>query len=268
MLSLEKQLLFLVSSAGGIDVKRLVEIYEARGVDHQVVRNALLRMKKEGYLRSGERSKYQITQHGLDFITTINQKSLLLGKSWDGQWLTVMFEVPEAERKKRDALRGYLLQLGFGALYKSVYIAPWDYAEEVVRFAKHCEIEDRLTLLRGAFVSGQPQPLTVNRLWPTDELNEVYRAKMEWFRAAFATAIAPLLREPGDGLALFVRFLELGELLADLSLRDPMLPEELLDDNWLGRTCFQDMQQGLRQLADAIPAQSPYRKFVHRFVQD
>ncbi|MFB9330819.1 PaaX family transcriptional regulator C-terminal domain-containing protein [Paenibacillus aurantiacus] len=268
MLSLEKQILFLISSTEGVEVKRLVEIYEARGVDHQIVRNALLRLKKEGYLSSKERSKYEITIQGLDFITTINQKPQLLGKPWDGQWLTVMFEVPESERKKRDALRSDLLQLGFGALYKSVYITPWDYVEEVLRFAKQYDVEDRLTLLKGSFVA-QEQPLTlVKRLWPLEELNEVYRAKIQWFHSEFVPDIEPLLREPSDGLALFVRFLELGELLADLSLNDPMLPEELLEPNWLGRACFQDMQQCLRQLADAIPMQSPYRMFVARFLTE
>ncbi|MFC4099758.1 PaaX family transcriptional regulator C-terminal domain-containing protein [Paenibacillus xanthanilyticus] len=267
MLSLDKQLLFLVSSAGGIEVKRLVEIYEAREVDHQVVRNALLRLKKDGYLRSSERSKYEITEQGLDFITAINQKSLLLGRAWDGQWLTVMFEVPESERKKRDALRGDLLQLGFGALHKGVYISPWDYADEVIRFAKQYEIEERLTIMRGVFVTRQPQPDLVKRLWPIDELNHVYRAKIEWYRTAFASTVTPLLRDPADGLALFVRFLELGELLANLSLNDPMLPAELLDEDWLGKSSFEEMQQGLSQLAEAIPADSPYRTFVHRFTQ-
>ncbi|KQO04658.1 PaaX family transcriptional regulator C-terminal domain-containing protein [Paenibacillus sp. Leaf72] len=268
MLSLEKQILFLISSTKteGVEVKRLVEIYEARGIDHQVVRNALLHMKKEGYLCSKERSKYEITRQGLDFITTINQKPLLLEKPWDGKWLTVMFEVPESERKKRDSLRSDLLQLGFGALYKSVYITPWDYVEEVLRFAKQYDLEGRLTLLKGSFVS-QEQPLAlVKRLWPLDDLNEVYRAKIKWFRSDFASEIDPLLREPSDGLALFVRFLELGELLADLSLNDPMLPEELLGKNWLGRACFQEMQQCLRQLANAIPMLSPYRSFVAPFL--
>ncbi|ULO08170.1 PaaX family transcriptional regulator [Paenibacillus sp. 19GGS1-52] len=266
MLSLEKQILFLISSTEGIEVKRLVEIYEARGVDHQVIRNALLRMKKEGYLCSKERSKYEITAQGLDFITTINQKPILIGKPWDGKWLTVMFEVPESERKKRDSLRSDLLQLGFGALYKSVYVSPWDYVEEVLRFAKQYDLENRLTLLKGSFIPQEQPQFLVKKLWPLDDLNEVYGSKIKWFRSEFSSEIEPLIRAPSDGLALFVRFLELGELLADLTLKDPMLPEELLDKNWLGKACIQEMQQCLRQLANAIPLQSPYRSFVDSFL--
>lgn len=35
-----------------------------------------------------------------------------------------MLEVPEQERKKRDAFRTAILQLGYGLLYNSVYISP------------------------------------------------------------------------------------------------------------------------------------------------
>lgn len=260
-------MLFLLSQADGLDVKRLIEIYEARQVADQVVRNALVRLKKDGYIDSPERSMYRITDRGLDFMTTINKKPILLDKRWDGQWLTVMFEVPESERKKRDALRSDLLQLGLGALYKSVYITPWDYAEEVLRFAEQYDLGSCMTLLRGAFIHQSPTQLRAKQLWPMDELNAIYRDRMDWFRSAFVPAVDRMLDEPADdALAIFIRFLELGELLADLSLRDPMLPEELLEENWLGRTCFREMQHYLKKLAIAIPSHSPYRDFVTGFL--
>ena len=267
LLSLEKQMLFLISSTEGIDVKRLVEIYEARGISHQVVRNALTRLKKDGYVQLPMRSKYTITKQGLDFVTTINQKSLLLDKRWDGQWLTVMFEIPESERKKRDSFRNDLLQFGFGGLYKSVYVTPWDFAEQALRFAEYYGLTNLVTLWRGTFVHCPPSQLQSRQLWPLDALNDVYRTKLEWFRSKFVPMTVHLFEVPVDDLTLFVRFLELGELLADLSLNDPMLPEELLEENWLGRSCFREMQQYLRQLADAIPAHSPYRAFVSPFLQ-
>lgn len=260
-------MLFLISSADGIDVKRLIEIYDARNVAEQVVRNALVRLKKDEYIHSLERSKYSITERGLDFITTINRKPLLLDKRWDGQWLTVMFEVPESERKKRDALRSDLLQLGFGPLYKGVYITPWDYAEEVLRFAEQYDLGACLTLLRGSFIYQSPTPLRAKQLWPLEELNEIYRGRMDWFRTEFVPAADRLLEAPADGLAIFVRFLELGELLAELSLSDPMLPQELLDESWLGRACFGEMQVYLNKLANAIPTTSTYYAFVSRLLQ-
>ncbi|MBB6733869.1 PaaX family transcriptional regulator C-terminal domain-containing protein [Cohnella zeiphila] len=268
MLSLEKQLLFLLSSAASIDVRQLVEIYEKRGIDHQVIRNALARLKKDGYVLSPERSSYSITQPGLDFMNTINRKPLLLDKRWDGQWLSVLFEVPESERKKRDSFRNDLLQLGFGAMYKSVYVSPWDYAGEILRVAENYGLQGRVTLARGVFVHGAPASRQARQIWRLDELNEVYRVKIDWLRTEFRPAIAPLFDEPDDGLNLFVRFLELGELVADLSLSDPMLPEELLEEDWLGRACLREMQEILVRLANAIPVRSSYRAFVARFLHE
>ncbi len=165
MLSLEKQMLFLISATEAIDVKQLVEIYQARGVANQVVRNALTRLKRDGYVISPERSKYAITAYGLGFITAINKKSLLFDKNWDGEWLTIMFEVPETERKNRDSFRNGLLQLGFAALYKSVYINPWNYTKEVLSLAEQYNMTDFFTIIRGKFVYPEPTEIEVKRLY-------------------------------------------------------------------------------------------------------
>jgi len=265
LLSLEKQILFLVSSAEGVDVKRLVEVYEARGVAHQLVRNSLSRLKKDGYIRTLERSMYAITDQGMDFITTINRKPRLFGQVWDGSWHTVMFEVPESDRKKRDAYRSDLLQLGFGPLFKSVYISPWDYSEEALRLATYHGIQARVRINRGTFVHNGPNAETVTALWPLEELNRTYKEKQEWLHSRFQPSLAAAREQAEDGgLSLFVHFLELGELMAELGLSDPMLPNELLPHDWAGKACFGAMQRTLQEIANAIPADSAYRPFVSR----
>lgn len=267
MLSLEKQILFLILSAGSADVKRLVEIYEARGVSHQLVRNSLARLKKDGYVRSAERSNYAITELGADFVTTINRKPLSAERKWDGQWHLVFFEVPETERKKRDAFRNDLLQLGFGLWFKSAYVSPWDYSAEAMRFAEHHGIRDRVAISRGTFVHNGPSAMSAKEIWPLEELNRTYREKREWFETRFKLSL-PLGGEGGEGreLALLVRFLELGELMAELGLNDPMLPDELLPEDWAGKACYEDMQACLLEIAGAIPSASVYRPFVRRLL--
>lgn len=267
MLSLEKQILFLVLSSGSASVQRLVEIYEARGVAHQMVRNSLSRLKKDGYLRSAERSSYEITELGADFVTTINRKPRATDAEWDGHWYTVLFEVPEAERKKRDAFRNDLLQLGFGLWFKSVYVSPWDYSAEALRFAEHHGIGDRVAISRGTFVHNGLTASSVQEIWPLAALNRTYREKRAWFETEFKPSL-PLGGEGGEAqaLSLLVRFLELGELMAELGLNDPMLPAELLPDDWAGTACYEEMQACLLEIAGAIPADSAYRPFVARLV--
>ncbi|WP_185897321.1 PaaX family transcriptional regulator C-terminal domain-containing protein [Paenibacillus zeisoli] len=266
MLSVEKQILYLISSTRDIDVKTLVDIYEARDVSPQIIRNTLSRLKKDGYIESTERSRYAVTPLGSEFIQTINRKPLLIEQQWDGVWHMVMFEVPEADRKKRDAFRGGLLQLGFGLLYKSVYISPWDYTEDVLLLADNLGITDWVTLGKGSFVHNGITPEKAGEIWSLNSLNEVYLTKQEWIHSRFSPSLESLLKEkPVDDRALFVRFLELGEIIAELGLSDPILPEELLPEGWIGRSCFLEYQRLLRTIAGAIPEESAYRVFVNRF---
>lgn len=266
MLSVEKQILYLISSTRDIDVKTLVDIYEARDVSPQIIRNSLSRLKKDGYIESTERSRYAVTPLGSEFIQTINRKPLLIEKKWDAVWHMVMFEVPESDRKKRDAFRGGLLQLGFGLLYKSVYISPWDYREDVLRLADSLEITDWITIGEGTLVHNGLTPEKAWEIWNLSALSEVYKAKQDWIRSHFSPSLERLLREePVDDRALFVRFLELGETIAELGLSDPILPEDLLPRDWIGRSCFLEYQRMLRTIAASIPEHSEYRAFVNRF---
>ncbi|PJA23292.1 CRISPR-associated endonuclease Cas2, partial [Candidatus Beckwithbacteria bacterium CG_4_10_14_0_2_um_filter_47_25] len=72
-------------------------------------------------------------------LTASGQKRLLnnfpalalTGKTWDGFWRVVMFDIPEAKRKERDGLRRRLMKLGFGRLQDSTYLSPYDWDESV-----------------------------------------------------------------------------------------------------------------------------------------
>lgn len=268
MLSIEKQLLYLLSSAGDTDVKQLIGIYGARGISHQVIRNALARLKKDGYIDSLERSRYSLTSLGAAFIETINRKPQSYARQWDLRWHVVLFEVPETERKKRDDLRNDLLQLGFAPLYKSVYVSPWNYQDEVLRTTGHYGLSGCITLSEGVFFHNGITREKAKQLWPLDVLNEQYKAKREWFRSSFLPTLDLTAHgEAGSDLTLFVRFLELGEMIAELGLSDPMLPDELLPEDWLGKECYLELSQCLRTIAMAIPESSVYRSFVARFLE-
>lgn len=271
LLSIEKQLLYLLTSGDGAGagaaVSRLIEVYEARGISHQIVRNALSKLKKEGYAESAERSRYRATPLGEEFIRIVNAKPGLYEKEWDRQWCMVLFEIPELERRRRDSFRTELLQLGFGSLYKSVYVSPWDYREEVIRLGEQCDVSSYITVTNTSIVHNDITPEQSIRLWPIEELQELYRRKESWFQEYLEPALTRLEdTETAEGLQLFVYFLELGDVIAELGLRDPMLPNALLPDNWTGKQLMKQFQASLRQIALAIPEQSPYRAFVAHFL--
>ena len=52
-------------------------------------------------------------------------------KRRDGNWLMLIFDIPEKKRKLRDLLRENLQILGFKLLQKSIWVCPYDILEQV-----------------------------------------------------------------------------------------------------------------------------------------
>ena len=52
-------------------------------------------------------------------------------KAWDGKWRVIIFDVPERNRKARDALRDHLRQMDFHELQKSVFVHPYPCGDEI-----------------------------------------------------------------------------------------------------------------------------------------
>ena len=97
-------------------------------------------------------------------------------------------------------------------------------------------------------------------IWPLDEINEVYMAKRDWFRHVFVPSAEPLNTKSDE--ELFVYFLTLGEMISELSLTDPMLPKQLLPDDWEGDSVYTELQQYLLRLSVHISPSSSYHRFV------
>ncbi|MCZ8519924.1 MULTISPECIES: PaaX family transcriptional regulator C-terminal domain-containing protein [Paenibacillus] len=264
MLSIEKQILFLLSRSASMDTQELIRIYERRDYSAPVIRNALSHLKKNGYAVSPSRSVYGITEAGRAFIRSINRKPLLYDKPWDGQWHLVMLEIPEAERRKRDAFRADIRQTGFGLLYHSVYISPWDYGEEVQELLVKHGVTDQAALFHGEMQGRAVTPADASGIWELTAADREYREKGAWYAEEGRPAADRLLAqgEAADPLDLFTFFLKLGEVLSGLYLADPMLPPALLPPDWLGRRVLQEMRGTLQRITEAIPADSSYARFL------
>lgn len=100
----------------------------------------LSRLKKKGLVRfEGEGSKRHvaITDAGRGYLMT-KRASLTKRKQtrrWDGYWRIVMFDIPESQKNRRDALRRELMSVGFKKLQRSIWVSP-DECEEYVKLLK------------------------------------------------------------------------------------------------------------------------------------
>lgn len=61
----------------------------------------------------------------------IDEMQIRQPKMWDKKWRIVTFDIPEEQKRVRDALRGHLRRLGLSELQKSVFVYPYPCINEI-----------------------------------------------------------------------------------------------------------------------------------------
>lgn len=263
-MALETQLLFLLSKKETMAGKELINTLEALDYTSQSIRNALSKLKKHSYIKSIERGSYSLTESGLAVYNLTSRKDNFYAKQWDRKWYIVFMEIPETLRKKRDTFRSKLLGLGFGHLYKSVYVYPWDLTKKVLDVIDMLEIEDYVTitvceefLFNKISPEGSSGANKASRIWDIEELNRYYKKKLHWLETCKSDLHYEITNPDKNFLSMFTHYLLLKELKDDLFERDPMLPPEFLPGNWAGTTVLHTIDGQLKILENVL-AESPY----------
>lgn len=77
--------------------------------------------------------KIVLTEKGKQKIIAFNADNLTIKKPnlWDRKWRIVIFDIPENEKKARNALRQKLIDMGFYCWQKSVFVHPYNCLEEI-----------------------------------------------------------------------------------------------------------------------------------------
>lgn len=83
-------------------------------------------LKRLGYLHQLEET-YFISPKGLQLLSEEAIWSLTIKKTptWNGKWHLVLFDIPKDKRKRRDAFRLRLKELGLVLYQNSVWIYPY-----------------------------------------------------------------------------------------------------------------------------------------------
>jgi phenylacetic acid degradation operon negative regulatory protein len=262
MLSIEKQILFLMTRKRELSVKDLVPIYTKRGYKEQSIRNVLSRLKKEEYIVAASRSVYSIVEKGRDFLASVNRKPWQYDMEWRRTWYFVQFEIPESHRAKRDQVRTHLLQLGFGQLYKGVYISPWDHRKQLASLIHANGVEKHVTISEASILFNDITKEHAAEIWNLDVVHRLYEEKLCWYQEYFVPALNKEMQEGSDPLELFVLFLHIGEIISEISLMDPMLPLMLLPVDWIGHRVFQELSRSFQSFTSLIPRESVYFDFL------
>jgi phenylacetic acid degradation operon negative regulatory protein len=172
-------------------------------------------------------------------------------RKWDGKWRFVLFDLPEQKRSLRNRLRHMLREEHFGCLQQSVWITPDPL--ELIRdtLKKKVASPDVLVFIEGVPCAGEEGSDLVRGAWNFHTINDLYmehRAHLDRFPSAAAPHFAERFQRWTEGeRMLWTRCMK----------RDPLLPEPLLPEGYLGRKAWERRCKVMAQAGKAMRHISP-----------
>jgi len=148
----------------------------------------------------------------------------LVGKKWKGIGTLVVFDVKEVEREKRDRLRPWLLSLGAGQVQKSVYLFAFDLAYEAKAAVKNFGLEEEVRVFPSSFDFIEDRKKFAYQVWKLGRLEKQYQAILDDIEA--------IASQKGRGKEKLI--CKVKQRFWEVLLSDPMLPSELLPNDWIG----------------------------------
>lgn len=205
----------------------LIRLAADFGLNERVVRTAVFRLQKDGWLQSrqeGRRSFYDLAPAGRHLTTSADVRIYRAGApDWDGGWLTLIATGPDAGAK--DRLTRELLLQGFGLAAPGVFVRPDGDVTGARRLVADLDAADRVAVFASQDVARnglEALKALVARAWDHDGIDRGY--------AGFIRTFTPIAARAGaltDAEAFVVQTLLVHEFRR-ITLRDPMLPEVLL----------------------------------------
>lgn len=195
------------------------------------IKNSTFRVEVARFLKTGEIEKvidkkgrpcFRLCSPGYERLERTYPLFKLYRKVWDKKWRIVIFDIPEKERVTRDSLRFKIISLGFGKLQESVYISPLNVLGDLKEFLKLKKIYGKVVVFEAVEVFEQNSKVVANQVWKLDELSKEYRKiidEAEWLEGNNGTN-----NEKEKIRNDYFQIL----------LKDPLLPKELLPEDWLG----------------------------------
>ncbi|MFJ9828712.1 PaaX family transcriptional regulator C-terminal domain-containing protein [Streptomyces sp. NPDC101160] len=214
-------------------VAELIRLLGALGVDAPSVRSSVSRLKRRGLLLPRKTAEgaagYALSDDARMLLDDGDRRIYARDEPRlaDG-WVLAVFSVPEAERHKRHLLRSRLARLGFGTAAPGVWIAPARLYGETRHTLERLELSPYVDLFRGDHLGFAATAEAVARWWDLPSIAKLHEE--------FLDAHEPVLRAgppatPEDAYRAYLLALDSWRRLP---YADPVLPLELLPENWPG----------------------------------
>lgn len=90
---------------------------------------------------------------------SISDINIKIPEKWDNKWRIVIFDIPDKYRVGRHVLKGKLDELGFKALQESVYIFPFQCADEIEFIRTVYRLQPYVKILTATNIEGEEKYL-------------------------------------------------------------------------------------------------------------
>lgn len=230
----------------------LIAVLSDLGLTESAARAAILRLRRYGWLSSERQGRHTYyapmtmirarQQSVQDYFTTASPM-------WDGAFHGLIYEVPERHRAYRDRLRRCARLLGYASLRGGLLIAPTDRFVELQSLLSEPPSDAHLLSARIELAPIDARRLA-HRLWALDALAEDYRARI----VAVRDAVEHASRHPPVGPQALRAFAAATQPVYEAISQDPLLPTELLPNDWPGSELGAALQAALQALGPAAVA--------------
>lgn len=206
-----------------------------RDVNYQVIKNAIQTARKRGWVSvTGRNAMPEITKEGRRRLASklpqYDQKRV-----WDGRMHMATYDIPEAHKRDRELLRGYLRTIRCGRMQDSVWVTPYNPIDLVRSFVQSHDLHGTIIVSdmgKDGSIGEEDLKQLVVRIYELEKLSVRYEA---WIES---------VKERGVVDAhLMLSFLS---ILKD----DPQLPFTLLPQWWKGDAAYKMVKEELEEVVN------------------
>jgi phenylacetic acid degradation operon negative regulatory protein len=230
--------------------RNLTDGYEAWAYRNGLFRQVYRLEKARLLARSGSADQrlFRVTDEGRLVVLGGRNPDEHWARKWDGVWRLVMFDLPVGREDLRARFRRFLKNAGVGCLQKSVWISPHPLPALGLELG-HVKGELKsLLVFEGRPSGGETDEQIVLAAWDFEKINRRYA---EHLKLLEQRPTVPLREEAAARAFRRWAASEREAWLAAVRV-DPLLPEALLPESYLGRKAWKTRQQLASRVAEQL----------------
>src|ERR1700722_13653958 len=223
----------IMPRGGAVTLGSLISLAAPFGLNERLVRTATARLAKDRWLqghRAGKLSEYHLSHDGRERFAEATKRIYSEPDTvWSGRWTVVV--LPPMRAGERKELKEELIWRGFGELSSNVFAHPELDSRSLELPTRPAGLLSKVIVF-DASLAGHDAPQRLVALgWDLEELGVRYLGFVKRFERVQAALHGARSLDPQD--CFIVRTLLIHEYRR-LHLRDPLLPQRLLQVNWPG----------------------------------